>query len=103
MTRPAAAWNVQLGLPDGELPAVVQPGARVEVRVGADVAMTGSVDDVDDDVGGRTCLLYTSPEVGGKIDAPYPWLTAIQLDYRLAGRSNTDSPDATDVVAFKAD
>ncbi|CUJ55557.1 Mu-like prophage protein gp37 [Achromobacter sp. 2789STDY5608621] len=43
------------------------------------------------------------PEVGGKVDAPYPWLTAIQLDYRLAGRSNTDSPDATDVVAFKED
>lgn len=43
------------------------------------------------------------PEVGGKIDAPYPQLTAIQLDYRLAGRGNTDSPDATDVVAFNED
>ncbi|CUJ55441.1 phage baseplate assembly protein [Achromobacter sp. 2789STDY5608621] len=67
MTRPAAAWNVQLGLPDGELPAVVQPGARVEVRVGADIAMTGSVDDVDDDVGGRTATLFMSGRDGASI------------------------------------
>lgn len=67
MTRPAAAWSVQLGLPDGELPAEVEPGARVEVRVGSDVAMTGSVDDVDDDVGGSTATLSMSGRDGASI------------------------------------
>lgn len=40
------------------------------------------------------------PEAGGKTDTPYPWLSSIQLDYRLDGRSDTDPPDATDVVSF---
>lgn len=40
----------------------------------------------------------TLAEAGGMTDTPYPWLTAVQLDYRLAGRSDTDPPDATDLV-----
>ncbi|WMD23098.1 DUF1834 family protein [Achromobacter seleniivolatilans] len=40
---------------------------------------------------------------GGKTDEPYPWLTGIQLDYRLATRSDTDPPNATDVVTFNED
>ncbi|MFY3986066.1 phage protein Gp37 [Achromobacter xylosoxidans] len=52
-------------------------------------------------------------EAGGKTDAPYPWLTAIELDYRLAGcdsaaRSDPTvpdpaPPDATDTVEFNED
>lgn len=40
------------------------------------------------------------PEAKGKTDEPYPWLTEIQLDYRLAHRGQTDLPDATDTVTL---
>lgn len=43
------------------------------------------------------------PESKGKTDAPYPWLTAIQLDYRLPSKPDTDPPNATDVVTLTED
>lgn len=67
LMRPAAGWNVSLGLPSGEIPASVEPGARVEVRIGSDVAMTGSVDDVEDDVSGNTATLAMSGRDGASI------------------------------------
>lgn len=52
-------------------------------------------------------------EAGGKTDTPYAWLTAIQLDYRLAGCGSAAQsdptvpdpapPDATDTVELKED
>lgn len=60
LMRPAAGWSVSLGLPDGVLPPAVEPGVRVEVRIGRDVAMTGRVDDVEDDVGSRSVTLAMS-------------------------------------------
>lgn len=89
MTRPAAAWSVQLGLPDGELPAAVQPGARVEVRVGADIAMTGSVDDVADDVGGRTATLSMSGRDGASVlvDCSAPIFAAREMSLDQIVRS----------------
>ncbi len=60
MMRSAAAWSVQLGLPNGELPADVAAGARVQVRVGTEVVMTGLVDTVDDQVDGKAATLSMS-------------------------------------------
>jgi len=46
LTEPADAWQVTLGLPGGQFPPQVAPGAPVEVRVGADTVMTGRIDEV---------------------------------------------------------
>ncbi len=43
---PADAWSVGLGLPNGELPDVVAPGASVEVKMGENTVLKGQVDDV---------------------------------------------------------
>jgi prophage tail gpP-like protein len=47
LLTPADAWRVRLGLSeDSLLPANVTPGAPVQVRIGADLVMTGRIDDV---------------------------------------------------------
>lgn len=38
---PADAWSVGLGLPNGELPDVVAPGASVEVKMGENTVLKG--------------------------------------------------------------
>lgn len=67
LLEPAAGWSVELGLPDGELPPVVEEGARVEVRVGRDTVMTGFVDDVGDDIDGRSSRLGMSGRDGASV------------------------------------
>lgn len=67
LLRPAADWSVLLGLPDGKLPPVVEEGANVEVRVGSDVALTGTIDDVDDDVDKRRATLFMSGRDGSSV------------------------------------
>lgn len=47
LKTPADAWNVTLGLKNGNLPASVKEGALVEVRVGGERAMVGRIDDLD--------------------------------------------------------
>lgn len=81
MLRPAAAWNVHLGLPNGELPADVKAGARVQVRVGSDIVMTGLIDTVDDDVGGNTATLAMSGRDGASVlvDCSAPIFGAQQM------------------------
>ncbi|MFY3986059.1 phage baseplate assembly protein [Achromobacter xylosoxidans] len=81
MLRPAAAWNVHLGLPNGELPADVKAGARVQVRVGADVVMTGLIDTVEDDVGGNAATLAMSGRDGAAVlvDCSAPIFGARQM------------------------
>lgn len=78
LMRPAAGWSVGLGLPEGILPSAVEPGARVEVRIGSDAALTGIVDDVDDDVSGRSVSLSMSGRDGAGIltDCSAPIFTA---------------------------
>jgi prophage tail gpP-like protein len=51
LLTPADAWRVRLGLPpdssgDSAIPEDVAPGAACQVRVGADLVMTGRIDDV---------------------------------------------------------
>lgn len=47
LLTPADAWRVRLGLSeDSVIPADVVPGASAQVRVGADLVMTGRIDDV---------------------------------------------------------
>lgn len=41
---PADAWQVELGIPAGEVPAAIHPWAEVEVRLGADTVLTGRID-----------------------------------------------------------
>lgn len=41
---PADAWSVSLGIPAAQLPGYVRPWAKVEVRVGDNLALTGRVD-----------------------------------------------------------
>lgn len=41
---PADAWSVSLGIPAAQLPGYVRPWAKVEVRVGDSLALTGRVD-----------------------------------------------------------
>lgn len=81
MLRPAAAWNVHLGLPGGELPADVKAGARVQVRVGPDVVMTGPIDTVEDDVGGNIATLAMSGRDGASVlvDCSAPVFGAQQM------------------------
>jgi len=50
LLTPASAWHVSLGLPHGEMPPSVRPGAPVIVQVGADTVMTGYVDQVAHEV-----------------------------------------------------
>lgn len=51
LLTPADAWRVRLGLPpdasgDSVIPEEVKPGASAQVRLGADLVMTGRIDDV---------------------------------------------------------
>lgn len=47
LLTPADAWRVRLGLAgDSMIPEDVVPGAACQVRVGADLVMTGRIDDV---------------------------------------------------------
>lgn len=89
LLRPASSWSVQLGLPDGQLPATVVAGARVQVRIGADVAMTGAVDDVDDEVGGSSATLSMSGRDGASVlvDCSAPIFSAKEMSLDQIVRS----------------
>jgi phage gp37-like protein len=43
------------------------------------------------------------PDHGGKTDEPYPYLDAVEVQYRLPHRQNTDPPNTTDVVKLNKD
>jgi len=40
-------------------------------------------------------------EFEAKLDAPYPDLTGVRLDYRAPPKENTDAPDASDLVKLQ--
>ncbi|WP_239689574.1 phage baseplate assembly protein [Aquitalea pelogenes] len=50
LLTPADAWQLQLGLPDGRLPAVLQEGAAVQLRIGRELVLTGRIDDIEDPI-----------------------------------------------------
>ncbi|WP_375591711.1 phage baseplate assembly protein [Chitiniphilus eburneus] len=64
---PADAWTVALGLPRGEIPPVVQEGAAVVVRVGADTVMSGRIDDIADQIDARGHSLSLSGRDGAAV------------------------------------
>lgn len=74
-------WHVTLGLPRGEVPAIVDIGAAVQVRVGADTVMTGYIDIVDESIDrdGHT-LMLTGRDLGGVlVDCSAPQLNRKQI------------------------
>lgn len=78
---PADAWQLQLGLQDGQLPPAVQPGADVTVMVGRDVVLTGRIDDIDDSIshGSHTLSLSGRDLAATLVDCSAPVFTAKQI------------------------
>ncbi|WP_211249600.1 phage baseplate assembly protein [Microvirgula aerodenitrificans] len=64
---PADAWRVDLGMPAGEFPPIVDIGAAVQVRIGADTVMTGRIDDVEDAIGHDSHTLSISGRDGAAV------------------------------------
>lgn len=78
---PADAWRVDLALPHGELPPVVQPGASAEVRLGDDTVMRGMIDDVADDIDKHARRLTLTGRDGAAVlvDCSAPVFVARQI------------------------
>ncbi|MEE9928970.1 phage baseplate assembly protein [Microvirgula aerodenitrificans] len=77
----ADAWHVTLGLPRGEVPAIVDIGATIQVRVGADTVMTGYIDEIEEsiDKGGHTLMLSGRDLGGVLVDCSAPLLNRKQI------------------------
>ncbi|MCS3803204.1 prophage tail gpP-like protein [Chromobacterium alkanivorans] len=77
LTVAADAWQVSLGLPGGEVPPAVEPGAEVKVLVGADVVLQGRVDDISHSIGaGSHQLTLSGRDLAGMLlDCSAPLLT----------------------------
>ncbi|WP_420996245.1 phage baseplate assembly protein [Cupriavidus sp. 30B13] len=75
---PADAWQVELGLPQGKLPPLVQEGVQVEVRIGRDTVMTGRVDEITHEVSEGSNSFSMSGRDGAAIlvDCSAPIFTA---------------------------
>ena len=73
----ADAWQVSLGLPGGEMPPSVAPGAEVKVLVGADIVLQGRVDDISHSVGaGSHQLTLSGRDLAGMLlDCSAPLFT----------------------------
>lgn len=78
---PADAWQVGLGLPNGTLPPAVTEGAAVEVRIGSDTVLTGSIDVIDDAVDKNSHTLHINGRDGAAVlvDCSSPIFTAKQV------------------------
>lgn len=63
LQTPADAWNVSLGLPDGQFPPAVEPGVEVQVMVGNDVVMIGQIDDVSHQVARQASLAISGRDL----------------------------------------
>ncbi|WP_404991321.1 phage baseplate assembly protein [Cupriavidus pauculus] len=75
---PADAWQVGLGLPQGEFPPIVEEGALVEVRIGRDTVLTGRIDDIAHEVSKESNDLTISGRDGAAVlvDCSSPIFTA---------------------------
>lgn len=78
---PADAWSVTLGLPDGIFPASIGRGIPVQVKVGADVVMSGRIDSVQRRVSRQQVSLSVSGRDGSAVlvDCASPIFTSRQL------------------------
>lgn len=57
LQTPADAWQMSLGAPAGMLPSYVRPWAKVEVRLGDALVMTGRIDALSRRMSKRECVL----------------------------------------------
>lgn len=64
---PADAWQVALGLPDGDLPDIVVPGADVEVRIGNDTVMSGKIDAIEEQLSHNSHTLRINGRNGAAV------------------------------------
>ncbi|GAB6035829.1 phage tail protein [Fundidesulfovibrio butyratiphilus] len=60
LLTPADAWRVSLGIPAAKIPADIKPWAKVEVLLGADVALTGRIDRLEREVSKESQTLTLS-------------------------------------------
>ncbi len=80
LLTPASAWNVSLGLPEGEMPPTVRPGAPVSVRVGNDPVMVGYVDQVNHEISKSHTLRMNGRDGAGLlVDCSAPIFVARNL------------------------
>lgn len=81
LLTPADAWSVELGLPKGEFPPAVAPGAAVTVRVGNDTVLTGHIDEIADPIDKHGHSLSISGRDGAAVlvDCSAPIFTAKQV------------------------
>ncbi|TXE27153.1 phage tail protein [Serratia marcescens] len=78
---PAGAWVVSLGIQAGKLPAEVQAGARVVLRAGDDVLMTGFIDEIQHTVNRNqhTIVLNGRDNAAILVDCSAPIFTATNM------------------------
>lgn len=84
---PADAWNVTLGLPDGEVPDIVVAGANVQVMVGNDVVLNGQVDEIKHALSRQASLTLNGRDQAAVLldsSAPIFVAKAISLDEVVA-------------------
>ncbi|WP_047238633.1 phage baseplate assembly protein [Chromobacterium subtsugae] len=81
---PADGWQVALGLPGGVFPPEVEPGAMIQVQVGAETVLMGRVDDISHSVaaGSHQLALSGRDLAGMLLDCSAPLLTAKNMTLR---------------------
>lgn len=67
LLTPADAWRVALGIPATRIPASIKPWALVEVYLGADLILTGRLDDLGREVDKDTQRLSLSGRDGAAV------------------------------------
>lgn len=77
---PADAWRVTLAPPTGVFPPIVHDGAAIQVRIGRDVVLTGSIDEIEHSVGKHQHLFSLQGRDGASVlvDCSAPIFTAKQ-------------------------
>lgn len=80
----ADAWNVSLSAIELDVPAVLKPGTAVQVRVGGETVLAGTIDDVDHQVArGQHRLQMTGRDSAGVlVDCCAPIFTQQQMTLR---------------------
>lgn len=78
---PADAWQVSLGIPAGDMPAHIRPWAEAEVRLGADVVLTGRIDALRRRLskGAHTLTLFGRDRAAVLLDCSAPVLARREL------------------------
>ncbi|WP_311515254.1 phage baseplate assembly protein [Oligella urethralis] len=80
LQTPADAWSVSLGLPDGQFPPQVEPGAEVKVMIGNDVVMLGQIDEVSHSVARQATLSISGRDlIAVLLDSSAPIFVAKEI------------------------